>query len=66
MNAKFLCIVLAVLGFGEKDILQRIEGAGGTVYRIQGKNSYKLTVIMPPTTTDDNLDDVSELQASNA
>ncbi len=58
MNA-LLCVALLVPGYGEKDIIERIEKAGGTV------SSSRDVVVMAQTTTDADFadfDDFCELR----
>jgi hypothetical protein len=55
MNATLLCVALLVPGYGEKDIVKRIEGAGG---RAGGNHS---DVRMAPSTSDADLCDLCEL-----
>jgi hypothetical protein len=54
MNATLLCVALLVPGYGEKDILQRIQAAGGRI-------GCGVHVTMPRTTTDADLGDLCEL-----
>jgi hypothetical protein len=65
MNSTLLCLALLVPGYGEKDIVKRIEAAGGQVGwyeftppRVPGM----LVVRMATATTDKDLDELCELR----
>jgi hypothetical protein len=55
MNATLLCLAMLVPGYGEKDILKRIDAEGGTVY------SGGVLVELASNTTDADLRDLCEL-----
>jgi hypothetical protein len=58
MNATLVCVALLVPGYGEKEILKRIEAAGGQVFA----DGLRRGVSMPVTTTDADLGDLCELR----
>ncbi len=64
MNATLLCVALLVPGYGEKDILKRIEDAGGGIE--QRPDGSALCVWPPRTSTDAHLADLCELRRLTA
>jgi hypothetical protein len=60
MNATLLCLAMLVPGYGEKDILKRIEEGGGGVER--QPDGAALCVWPPSTSTDTDLGDLCELR----
>jgi hypothetical protein len=59
MNATLLCLALLVPGYGEKDIVERIEDAGGAVGTFANGG---LWIFMPVLATDADLGDLCEVR----
>jgi hypothetical protein len=57
-----LCVALLVQGFGEKEVLKRIEKAGDRVLRA---NDRSVEVSWPPTATEDDLGDLCDMKNLN-
>jgi hypothetical protein len=60
MNATLLCVAILVPGYGEKDIVQRVMAAGGTVRATP--DGRAVCVALPQAAGDTDLVDLCELR----